>query len=102
LNLGHWDLFEPALARLDWLIASSAVGFQLELIDTAGVNPVWARDLDFGAWNFGDFSFFRVSIFESRIGGLSGLDYPVTIGLMVSEPMAAMRSHSSLNIVSSR
>jgi hypothetical protein len=49
LNLVHWDLFEPALARLDWLIASSAVGFQLELIDTPGVNPVWARDLDFGA-----------------------------------------------------
>jgi len=58
LNLGHWDLFEPALARLDWLIASSAVGFQLELIDTAGVNPVWARDLDSGAWILGASSFF--------------------------------------------
>jgi hypothetical protein len=55
LNLGPWDLFEPALARLDWCKPSSVANFQLELINTEGVNPVWARDLVFGAWNFHDF-----------------------------------------------
>jgi hypothetical protein len=50
--LGHWNLFEPALARLDWFKASSEAGFQLEAINTVGVNPVWARDLVFDAWNF--------------------------------------------------
>jgi hypothetical protein len=29
--------------------------FQLEVINTVGVYPVWARDLFFGAWNFHDF-----------------------------------------------
>jgi hypothetical protein len=52
LNLGHWNLFEPALARLDWFKPSSVAGFQLEVINTLGVYPVWARDLVFGAWNF--------------------------------------------------
>jgi hypothetical protein len=30
-------------------------GFKLEVINTVGVYPVWARDLVFGAWNFHDF-----------------------------------------------
>ena len=55
LNLDHWDLFETALARLDWYKPSSMVEFQLEAINAVGVNPVWARDLVFGAWNFHDF-----------------------------------------------
>jgi hypothetical protein len=55
LNLGHWDLFEPALSRLDWCELSSVANFQLKLINTIGVHPVWARDLVFGAWNFHDF-----------------------------------------------
>jgi hypothetical protein len=45
-------LFEPALARLDGLKPSSALGFQLEAITTVGAYPVWARALIFGAWNF--------------------------------------------------
>jgi len=55
LNSGHWDLFEPALARLDQFKPSTVVGFQLEVINTARVYSVWARDLIFGAWNFNDF-----------------------------------------------
>ncbi len=52
LNLGHWDLFEPALARLDWHKPSSVLEYQVEAINAVGVNSVWARDLFFGAWNF--------------------------------------------------
>jgi len=55
LSFGHWYLFEPALARLDYFKSSSVVGFQLGVINTANVFPVWARDLVFGAWNFHDF-----------------------------------------------
>jgi hypothetical protein len=44
-------LFGPALARLDWFKTSSVAGFQLEVINTVGVYPVWARDLLIGAWN---------------------------------------------------
>ena len=54
MNFGHWHLFEPALARLDWCKPSSIANFQFELINAIGVNPVWARDLYFGAWNFHD------------------------------------------------
>jgi hypothetical protein len=53
--LGHWNLFEPALARLFWCKPSSVAGFQLEGINTVGVYPVWAMDLVFGAWNFHGF-----------------------------------------------
>jgi hypothetical protein len=54
LNFGHWYLFEPALARLDGHKPSSVANFRLVSINTIGVNPVWARDLFFGAWNFHD------------------------------------------------
>jgi hypothetical protein len=47
--------FEPALARLDRHKPSTVANFRLVLINTIGVNPVWARDLFFGAWNFYDF-----------------------------------------------
>jgi hypothetical protein len=53
--LGHWDLFEPALARLDMFKPSSVEGFPLEAINTVCGYPVWARDVVFGAWNFHDF-----------------------------------------------
>ena len=49
--MNHWDLFEPALARLDWHKPSSVVEFKLEAINAVGVNSVWARDLLFGACN---------------------------------------------------
>ena len=55
LNFGHWYLFEPALARLDWHKPLSVLECQLKAINAVGVNPVWARDLLFGAWNFHDF-----------------------------------------------
>jgi hypothetical protein len=55
LNFGHLYLFEPALARLHWYKPSSVVEFQLEAISAVGVNPVWAVDLWFDAWNFHDF-----------------------------------------------
>jgi len=55
LSFGHWDLFEPALARLDWFKPTSVVGFQSEAIYAVRVYSVWARDLAFGAWNFHDF-----------------------------------------------
>ncbi len=48
---GHWDLFEPALARLDWHKPSSVLECQLEAINAVGVKSVWARDLFIGAWN---------------------------------------------------
>jgi hypothetical protein len=41
--------FEPALARLDWFKPSFVAVIQLEVINTLGVYPVWARDLVFGA-----------------------------------------------------
>ena len=40
LNLGHWDLFKPALARLDWYKPSSAVGFQLVVVNTSTLDHV--------------------------------------------------------------
>ena len=52
LNLGHWNLFEPALARLDWSKPSSISHLLVEIINAVGVYPVWARDLVFDAWNF--------------------------------------------------
>jgi hypothetical protein len=45
----------PRRARLDWFLPPSVAGFQLEVINTVSVYPVWARDLFFGAWNFHDF-----------------------------------------------
>ena len=65
LNLVHWDLFEPALVRLDWFKPSSVEELQLVVIDTIRILSVWARDLDFGAWNFHDFlladNFYKIS-----------------------------------------
>jgi hypothetical protein len=55
LNLGYWDLFEPALVRLGWCMPSSVSGVEIVALNTSDVNSVWARDLDFGAWNFFDF-----------------------------------------------
>ncbi len=52
LNLDHWNLFEPALARLDWHKPSSVLECQLEAINAVGVNSVWARDLGFVIWDF--------------------------------------------------
>ena len=52
---GHWNLFEPSLARLIWCISISVSGLEVEALNTSGVNSVWARDLVFGAWNFHDF-----------------------------------------------
>jgi hypothetical protein len=54
LNFGNWDLFEPALVRIGWRIPSSVSGEKVASLIMSGVNSVWARDLDFGAWNFYD------------------------------------------------
>ena len=35
----------PRRARLDWFLPPSVAGFQLEVINTVSVYPVWARDL---------------------------------------------------------
>jgi hypothetical protein len=57
LNLGHCDLFVPALVRLGWCTPSSVSGVKVESLNTSGVNSVWARDLIFGAWNFPGFDY---------------------------------------------
>jgi len=55
LNLGHWDLFEPALMRLGLCTPSSAFGMEVEALHQSGVISFWAGDLGFGDWNFHDF-----------------------------------------------
>jgi hypothetical protein len=55
LNLGNWNLFEPALARIIWANESYFSSIRFSVTSMISLKSVWARDLVFGAWNFHDF-----------------------------------------------
>jgi hypothetical protein len=52
LNLGHCNLFEPALVRRAWVTLLTCSGLGVNAVNTSSGKSVWARDLSFGICDF--------------------------------------------------